>query len=88
MYCLLPITFDEAIQDEKWKIAMDQEIDAIRRNETWELMELATNKQALGVKWMYITKLKLDGSIEKYKPRLVVKCYKQYGMDYVEIFVL
>ncbi|KAA0038299.1 integrase [Cucumis melo var. makuwa] len=31
-----PVTFDEAIQDEKWKITMDQEIDAIRRNETWE----------------------------------------------------
>ncbi|KAL4018020.1 hypothetical protein IC575_021607 [Cucumis melo] len=53
-----PVTFDEAIQDEKWKIAMDQEIDAIRRNETWELMELPTNKQALGVKWVYRTKLK------------------------------
>ncbi|KAA0063962.1 integrase [Cucumis melo var. makuwa] len=39
-----PVTFDEAIQYEKWKIAMDQEIDAIRRNETWELMELPTNK--------------------------------------------
>ncbi|KAA0040718.1 integrase [Cucumis melo var. makuwa] len=56
-----PVTFDEAIQDEKWKIAMDQEIDAIRRNETWELMELMTNKQAFGVKWVYRTKLKSDG---------------------------
>ena len=82
-----PVTFDEAIQDEKWKIAMDQEIDAIRRNETWELMELPTNKQALGVKWVYRTKLKSDGNVEKYKARLVVKGYKQeYGVDYEEIF--
>ncbi|KAL4017383.1 hypothetical protein IC575_020935 [Cucumis melo] len=82
-----PVTFDEAIQDEKWKIAMDREIDAIRRNETWELMELPTNKQALGVKWVYRTKLKSDGNVEKYKARLVVKGYKQeYGLDYEEIF--
>ncbi|KAA0042932.1 integrase [Cucumis melo var. makuwa] len=55
------VTFDETIQDEKWKIAMDQEIDAIRRNETWKLMELPTNKQALGVKWAYkITLLEKD----------------------------
>ncbi|KAL4036708.1 hypothetical protein IC575_000273 [Cucumis melo] len=82
-----PITFDEAIQDEKWKIAMDQEIDAIRRNETWELMEVPTNKQALGVKWVYRTKLMSDGNVEKYKARLVVKGYKQeYGVDYEEIF--
>ncbi|KAA0033891.1 integrase [Cucumis melo var. makuwa] len=77
------------IQDEKWKIALDQEIDAIRRNETWELMELPTNKRALGVKWVYRTKLKLDGNVEKYKARLVVKCYKQkYGVDYEEIFAI
>ncbi|KAA0065976.1 hypothetical protein IC582_024267 [Cucumis melo] len=81
------VTFDEAIQDEKWKIAMDQEIDALRRNETWELMELPTNKQVLGVKWMYRTKLKSDGNVAKYKARLVVKGYKQnYGVDYEEIF--
>ncbi|KAA0058939.1 integrase [Cucumis melo var. makuwa] len=82
-----PVTFDEAIQDEKWKIAMDQEIDAIRRNETWELMELPTNKRALGVKLVYRTKLKSDGNVEKYKVRLVVKGYKQeYGVNYEEIF--
>ncbi|KAA0032243.1 integrase [Cucumis melo var. makuwa] len=80
------VTFDEAIQDEKWKIAIDQEIDAIRRNETWELMEIPTNKQALGVKWVYITKLKSDANVEKYKARLV-KGYKQeYGVDFKEIF--
>ncbi|KAL0543593.1 hypothetical protein IC582_018693 [Cucumis melo] len=81
------VTFDEAIQYEKWKIAMDQEIDAIRRNETWELIKLPTNKKALGVKWVYITKLKSDGNVEKYKARLVVKGYKQeYGVDYEEMF--
>ncbi|KAL0543601.1 hypothetical protein IC582_018701 [Cucumis melo] len=81
------VTFDEAIQYEKWKIAMDQEIDAIRRNETWELIKLPTNKQALGVKWVYRTKLKSDGNVEKYKARLVVKGYKQeYGVDYEEMF--
>ncbi|KAL0559407.1 hypothetical protein IC582_004016 [Cucumis melo] len=66
---------------------MDQEVDVIRRNETWELIELLTKKRALGVKWVYRIKLKSDGNVEKYKAILVVKGYKQeYGVDYEEIF--
>lgn len=66
---------------------MDQEIDAIKRNETQELTELPVNKKALGVKWVCRTKLKSNGEVEKYKARLVVKGYKQeYGVDYEEIF--
>lgn len=82
-----PVYFEETIQDEKWKATMDQEIDAIRRNETWELVQLPESRKTLGVKWVYRTKLKQNGEVEKYKARLVVKGYKQkYGVDYEEIF--
>lgn len=82
-----PVYFEEAIQDENWKDAMNQEIDAIRRNETWELVKLPENKKALGVKWIYRTKLKQNGEVQKYKARLVVKGYKQkFGVDYEEVF--
>ena len=54
-------------------LTMDEEIDAIERNETWELTELPPKKQVIGVKWVYKTKCKID----RYKARLVVKGYKQ-----------
>lgn len=46
---------------------MDQEIDAIERNKTWELIELPKDKKPLGVKWVYKTKLNPNGDVEKYK---------------------
>ena len=50
---------------------MDEEIDAIERNNTWDHVELRDNKNCIGVKWIYKTKLNLDGDVEKYKARLV-----------------
>jgi len=43
--------------------------------------------KAIGVKWVYKTKLKENGDIDKYKARLVSKGYAQhYGVDYIEVF--
>ena len=62
---------------------MDQEIDAIRRNKIWELVELPRGKKDIDVKWVYKTKLNLQGEVDKYKARLVLKGYKQkFGMNY------
>ena len=66
---------------------MDEEIDAIERNETWELTELPPKKQVIGVKWVYKTKCNFEGKIDRHKARLVVKGYKQqYGRDYDETY--
>ena len=66
---------------------MDQEIDAIERNQTWELVEAPKGKKPIGVKWVYKTKVNAQGEVEKHKARLVVKGYKQkYGVDYKEVF--
>lgn len=66
---------------------MDQEIDAIERNQTWELVEVPKGKKPIEVKWVYKTKLNVQGEVEKYKARFVVKGYKQkYGVDYKEVF--
>ncbi|GLT34761.1 hypothetical protein SLA2020_092600 [Shorea laevis] len=66
---------------------MDEEIEAIERNNSWKLSELPEGKKTVGVKWVYKTKLKENGEVDKYKACLVVKGYKQeFGVDYQEVF--
>ena len=66
---------------------MDAEIQSIEKNDTWELTSLPEGKKTIGVKWVYKTKYKSDGQVDKLKARLVVKGYKQKpGSDYYEVF--
>jgi len=62
-----PTTFENAVKEEKWRKAMDDEIDAIERNSTWELSDLPKGHKTIGDKWVYKTKLKENGEIDKYK---------------------
>ncbi|TYK18668.1 T26F17.17 [Cucumis melo var. makuwa] len=52
LFCLFgdsePLNFEEASQNDKWKIAMDEEIKAIKKNDTWELSTLPNGKKAVG----------------------------------------
>ena len=78
-----PTTFESAVKDAKWWKAMDDEIEAIERNDTWELTNLPKGHKTIGVKWVFKTKIKENGEVDKYKARLVAKGYKQeYGIDY------
>ena len=71
----------------KWVKAMNEEIDAIEINQTWDLVDIPANKTSIGVKWVYKTKLNEKGELEKNKARLVAKGYAQkYGVDYDETF--
>ncbi|XP_070667863.1 uncharacterized protein [Malus domestica] len=82
-----PIDFQEAVQDTKWRKAMDEEIEAIQKNDTWELAILLKGHKAIGVKWVYKTKKNANGEVERYKARLVAKGYSQSaGIDYDEVF--
>ncbi|CAI8619364.1 unnamed protein product [Vicia faba] len=66
---------------------MDAEIEFIEKNNTWELTKLPRGQKIIGVKWVFKTKLKESGEVDKYKARLVAKGYKQeYGVDYKEVF--
>ncbi|KAA0066752.1 Retrovirus-related Pol polyprotein from transposon TNT 1-94 [Cucumis melo var. makuwa] len=56
----------QAIKDPKWQRAMDEEIEAIERNNTWELTDLPKGHKTIGVKWVYKTKLKENGKVNKY----------------------
>ncbi|KAJ7961274.1 Retrovirus-related Pol polyprotein from transposon TNT 1-94 [Quillaja saponaria] len=91
LFCLVansePLFFEEAENDKKWRQAMDEEIIAIEKNDTWELANLPKDHKAIGVKWVYKVKKNAKGEVEKYKMRLVAKGYAQkQGIDYEEVF--
>eukprot|EP00253_Pinus_taeda_P021224 PITA_21224 len=79
LYCHVddPIHFEDVVNEDKWIEAMNEEIDAIEKSKTWELVDLPEGKDAIGVKWVYKTKSNVEGKIDKHKARLVVKGYKQ-----------
>ena len=68
-----PSSFEEAIRDENWVQAMDEEMDSIEKNDTWDLVDLPNDKNLIGVKWVYKTKLNEKGKIDIFKARIVAK---------------
>ena len=84
-----PTCFENAVGNVHWDDAMNEEMAALEANDTWELVPLPSGKKAIGCKWVYKTKHKADGNIERHKARLVAKGYAQtYGIDYEETFAL
>ncbi|GAU11617.1 hypothetical protein TSUD_346090 [Trifolium subterraneum] len=82
-----PVNFENAVKDEKWLSAMNEEIESIERNNTWELVDLPHGKNAIGVKWVYKVKLNPKGEITRHKARLVVKGFlRKEGIDFNEVF--
>lgn len=72
-----PTNYKEASQSDEWRAAMNEEIESITKNHTWDLIQLPEGKIAIGCKWLYIPKVNADGSIEKFKAILVAKGYSQ-----------
>lgn len=73
-----PQTVEEALNREdhdKWKEAMDQEMEAIRKNRTWILVRRLENANIIGCKWVFRRKQNEDGTIGKFKARLVAQGY-------------
>ena len=82
-----PENYEDAQMNPAWQEAMKEEIHMIKKNHTWELVDRPADKNIIGVKWIFRTKLNADSSINKFKARLVVKGYAQvYGVDYSDTF--
>ena len=67
---------------------MDEEIDALIFRETWELVSAPTETVVVGCHWVYTLKYRPDGSVDRYKARIIAKGYIQtYGVNYFETFL-
>ena len=82
-----PTSFEEASQKTEWIKAMEEEIKALVENQTWDLVPKPRDVKPVSCKWVYKIKTRPDGSIERYKARLVARGFsQQYGLDYDETF--
>jgi len=85
-----PTSYEEAMTSEKkpqWAEAMEDEMKSLKEQETWDLVPRQPDVKVLGNRWVFRTKLNSDGTVERYKARLVIKGYHQrYGIDYEETF--
>jgi transposase InsO family protein len=85
-----PLTYNEAVKGEnkrKWVHAMEDEMDSLRENKTWELVNLPADRKPIGCKWVYKIKTNEKGEAKRFKARLVAQGFTQrYGFDYDEVF--
>jgi hypothetical protein len=82
-----PNNFNESSKDINWLKSMNEELDQIEKNDTWELVPRPTNKNVIGSKWVYKNKMNEQGNIVINKDRLVYKGYAQIeGLDVDETF--
>ena len=73
-----PRSVKEALDMEdagSWIEAMDDEMVSLDKNKTWDLVPLPKGRKPVGSKWVFKKKFCSDGSVERYKARLVVKGY-------------
>ncbi|KAF5458948.1 hypothetical protein F2P56_022940 [Juglans regia] len=70
-----------------WKAVMDEELVALHKNETWKLVPRTPSMHVIGSKWVFKSKLKPNGSLDRLKAHLVAKGYHQIdGVDYTKTF--
>ena len=58
----VPTRVEEALKDPKWAKAMDEEMLALQKNNTWEVMKLPIGKKTVGCRWVFTVKYKVDGT--------------------------
>lgn len=82
-----PPTYQDAVLIPEWQLAMTEELDALERTGTWDVVPLPHHAVPITCKWVFKVKTRSDGSIERYKARLVARGFQQeHGRDYAETF--
>ena len=83
----IPRDIYHALQDDKWNAAVLEEMQALKKNGTWEVVDLPNGKNTVGSKWIFTIKYKANGSINRFKARLVAQEFTQtQGFDYEKTF--
>ena len=79
----IPTCFSKAVKHECWQKAMDEELQALQGNHTWGVVPCPSNVKVISCKWVYSIKLRSDGTLDRYKTRLVaLENRQEYGVDY------
>ncbi|GKC65837.1 retrotransposon protein, putative, ty1-copia subclass, partial [Tanacetum coccineum] len=74
-------------KSKKWLKSMNAEMQSMKDNQVWNLVDLPPNCKTVGSKWLFKKKTDMDGNIHTYKARLVAKGFTQtYEVDYEETF--
>jgi len=82
-----PSTYAQEQQHPEWVKAIEQELLALEHNGTWVLTSLPPGKRALTSKWVYKTKFRPDGFVERHKTRLIIRDFEQVkDKDYERTF--
>jgi len=82
-----PATVDEALSNDGWILAMQEELNQFQRNDVWDLIPKPQQKNIIGTKWVFKNKLNEQGEVIRNKARLVAQGYSQQeGIDYTETF--
>ncbi|GJT67365.1 retrovirus-related pol polyprotein from transposon TNT 1-94 [Tanacetum coccineum] len=85
-----PTSYREAVtssEGQQWREAIKSEIESILQNHTWELVDLPPGCKPLGYKWIFKKKMKADGTVDKYKARVVIQGFRQReGLDYFDTY--
>lgn len=82
-----PKNTQEAIKDESWVMAMQEELNQFVSNDVWTLVPPPSNQTIIGTKWVYKNKLDANGVVSRNKARLVAQGYtQQEGIDFDETY--
>ena len=80
-----PNNFVESRKNDDWIKSMNEELDQIEKNQTWELVPRSANMNIVGTKWFFKNKFNEDGKVIRNKAILVCKGYSQVeGVDFEE----
>ncbi|GJX30745.1 retrotransposon protein, putative, ty1-copia subclass [Tanacetum coccineum] len=83
-----PPNYKAALADpesDKWLKAMNTEMQSMKDNQVWYMVDLPSNCRTVGCKWFFKKNTNMDGNVHTFKARLVAKGFTQtYGVDYRE----
>ena len=86
---IVPSSIKEVCKDDNWVNAMNEELDQIEKNQTWEIVPRPQNKNVIGTKWVFKNKVNENGQVIRNKSRLICKGYAQVErVDFEETFAL